>query len=437
MSVEGTPKSEAERETETRKFPIQRPIRQAVLNASNGAAWRSVGGIPLVARHLCDMRKLGLEETIIISNENGAGERLKKWQGNLKLRVLQVKEETGSEHVPRLLLSLPDLEPSFLFIDCVHLIDPRILQRLANSRSLTLAYMHSGDASSGKIRAGIFGRTDLQLLAEKGASALGEHANRLVPDDIDPFLPQIRGPLRPYFLEVTTPSEADDATRMLIRCQQKFVMDLPAQYIDPFFENALTYRLCNTPVTPNMVTLFGAFVAIIVAWLFWHGYFVAGAFLTFAVEILDGTDGKLARTKLYYSKLGDHEDVLDYFCETSWYVSLGVGISSAVGGTLPYYLAALLVVSDTIDNVLYTFAGKWHGKSIDLFSPFDASFRRIAGRRNIYGFMFMAGFSMGLILETFAVVAVWAAITAGIHWVRLYRFGRLQARSCIMSGQIQ
>ena len=126
--------------------------------------------------------------------------------------------------------------------------------------------------------------------------------------------------------------------------------------------------------------------------MFWHGYFVIGAFCTFVVEILDGVDGKLARTTLHYTKLGHYEHIIDYFYENSWYVAIAVGLSVTIPNHLPALLAGLLIISDTADNIFYALAGKWYGKSIDLFSPFDVAFRCIAGRRNIYGFMFIIGF---------------------------------------------
>jgi hypothetical protein len=92
-------------------------------------------------------------------------------------------------------------------------------------------------------------------------------------------------------------------------------------------------------------------------------------------------------------------------------------------------LAGLLICSDTADNIVYTLANKWYGKTIDLFSPFDRAFRRIAGRRNIYGFMFIIGFSFGYPFQTFAIVALWATLTASIHSFRLFRYGRMMKRA--------
>jgi phosphatidylglycerophosphate synthase len=407
------------------------PTRQAVLDASQDGAWENVGGLPLIARSLYWMRKLGVEECVVVSSENGAVEKLDKWRGSVALRGTPAQIESsarpgerGSVRVPKAIRSLADLDEWFLYIDCSHLIDPRIIQSLAAARESTLAFLDPADRQSNSVRAGLLNGRDLELWAAGSVSELIESTKALFPDDIDPFSPELRGPLRPYFATVRTSADARDATRFLVCSQQKHVMDLPAEFIDPPFENALTILLCGTPVTPNMVTAAGACFAALVAWLFWNAHFAAGAFLTFAVEILDGVDGKLARTKLHFSKLGQHEEYIDYLCETGWYVSLGVGLSAA-GWNMSAIFAGLLIVSDTLDNILYTFAGKWYGKSIDLFSPFDSAFRRIAGRRNIYGFMFMAGFSVGLVHQTFAAVAAWAFITACIHGVRLFQFGRL------------
>jgi phosphatidylglycerophosphate synthase len=177
-----------------------------------------------------------------------------------------------------------------------------------------------------------------------------------------------------------------------------------------------------------MVTVAGLVVGAAVVWLFWHRYFLAGALTTFLVEVLDGVDGMLARTKLHYSKLGKYEDLLDYFNETSWYIALGVGLRGVHLNPSPAYVAGLLIFSDTADNIFYTLAVKWFGKTIDLFSPFDATFRRIAGRRNIYSFIFIIGFLLGYPFETLALVAVWATLTASIHGIRLVQYGRMMKK---------
>lgn len=198
------------------------------------------------------------------------------------------------------------------------------------------------------------------------------------------------------------------------------VMDLPAEFIDLPFENYLTRLLCRTPVTPNVVTLL--WVAVAAGSIYFHGIYLAGAFSAFVLDILDGVDGKLACTKLYFTKMGEHEHLIDYFCEDGQYAVLGAGLSH--GGIGPPLLAGLLIFSDTADNIFYTVAQKLFGKSIDLFSPFDGWFKRVAGKRNIYTFMFIIGFSMGFPFYTLDIVSIWTGVTAATHGIRLSQHHR-------------
>jgi len=397
---------------------MDRPL--AILNAYHPGAWEKVGGISLTARTLFHLNQFGIRKVVLLLRKEDVPTDLKKWHGSLDLYHLKQKED-----IPTTILSFADIEEYFLYIDTAHLIDPRLIQALVVASETTLAYIGPSDRGKQMIRAGLLMRKDLRIWAEQGIDFVIPQARSLLPRDIDPFRPEIRGPVSPYFMEVHSKDEARKATRALVRCQQNHVMDLPAQFIDPPFKSGLTRLLCNTPVTPNMVTVAGLAVGATVAWLFWHGYFLAGALTTFVVEVLDGVDGMLARTKLHYTKFGQYEGLLDYFNETSWYVALGVGLRDTHTHPSPGYVAGLLIFSDTAENVLYALAVKWFGKSIDLFSPFDAAFRRIAGRRNIYSFIFIIGFSLGYPFETFALAAVWAGLTASIHAVRLVQYGRM------------
>jgi phosphatidylglycerophosphate synthase len=396
---------------------MDRPL--AVLNACHPGAWEKVGGISLTARTLFHLKQFGVRKVALLLKTEDVPTDLKKWRGNLNLFHLKQKED-----IPTTILSFANIEEYFLYIDTAHLIDPRLIQGFILASETTLAYIDSSDRWKQMIQAALLRRKDLRIWAEQGIDFVIPRARSLLPGDIDPFRPEIRGPLLPYFTEVHSKDEARKATRILVRSQQKHVMDLPAQFIDPPFKNALTRFLCNTFVTPNMVTLAGIVVGLTIVWLFWHGYFLAGAVTAFLVEVLDGVDGMLARTKLHYSKLGQYEDLLDYFNETSWYIALGVGLRGARPDYLPALVTGLLIVCDTTDNILYTLAEKWFGKTIDLFSPFDAAFRRIAGRRNIYAFIFIVGFSLGYPLHTLAVVALWAALTASTHGIRLVQYSR-------------
>ena len=395
-----------------------------VLNACHSGAWQRVGGVSLVARTLFHLNQFGIERVVLLLKTEKIPEDLKAWQKNLRIEPLRLTED-----IPTALLTLKDPGPSLVYIDAAHLMDPRLIRALTAASEPTLAYIDASDREREIIRAGFLRREDLQTWLKQGKGNLIRQVRSLLPEDIDPFSPEIRGPLVPYFKEVYSREDARKATWIMIRSQQKQVMDLPAQFIDPPFENMLTRLLCNTPITPNIVTFLGVGVGVLVIWLFWHGHFLAGALTMFLVEILDGVDGKLARTTLHYTKLGQYEGIIDYFNETSLYVALGVGLRNTGLNPSPALLAALLICSDTTDNVVYALANKWYGKTVDFFSPFDRAFRRIAGRRNIYGFMFIVGFSSGYPFQTFAIVATWAALTASIHSLRLFQYGRTMKKA--------
>jgi len=400
------------------------PPRRAIVDARRPGAWEKVGGITLAARAFFHLRDMGLKSIHLLFPSGRDPQTLNPWAAGLEVGCTEAGDDFNWPGPGR-----AEEGERFLYLDAAHLIDPRILHALAGMPAPGLAFIRVSDREAGIVRAGILGEDDFRFLAEEGGRSLAGIAGSLFPEDIDPFCPRTRGHRTPCFLEVNDSSEARAATRRLIRHQQKQVMDLPAQYLDPPFENALVYLLCDTPVTPNMVTFLCLAVAIGVGWLFWNGHFLLGALGTLCVEILDGVDGKLAWTKLHFSRLGAHEDVLDYFCENGWYLALGVGLSTTVSGPLPGLIAALLILADTADNVFYTLSGKWYGKSIDLFSPFDGAFRRIAGRRNIYGVLFIVGFSLGYPLPTFAVAAAWGTVTAGIHGLRLMQYGKFGGKA--------
>lgn len=406
----------------TAKVADRIPSRQvlAVLNASHPLAWERVGGIPLTSRALYPLHDLGVKKVLLLVAVEPLPADLRRWQKGIEIeKILPGKRDPIAAILPRL-----GKGESILYIDAVHLIDPRILRSLMAGGETTLAYIDGADRKTGRIRAAFLKPEDARHWAENGENFVTARAGVLLPEDVDPFSPEIRGSRTPYFLEVDSKAKAREATWIVIRSQQKKVMDLPAQFLDPPFENGLTRLLCETRIPPNLVTLTGTAVALAITWLFWHGFFITGAFGTFLVEILDGVDGKLARTKLQFSRLGRREDIIDYFCENGWYLALAVGLGSLTHSRGPAMIGGVLIVSDTVDNILYTLAGHWYGKSIDLFGAFDRVFRRIAGRRNIYGILFIIGFSVGYPLQTFALTAIWAFLTASIHAFRLVQFGR-------------
>ncbi len=375
----------------------------AVINASERGAWEKVGGIPLLIRNLFYLKDTAHSFLILLSKE-GSPEDIKEY----KVTWRYTKGDPVS--------AIADLKEDFIYLDSSYLFDPRIIKKISLQKPNVIFLYEKERIILGKLN-----RTGLDIWLKEGEDKLIATSRHISFDDIERYCEELRGNIEPYVIRIKDREDAKNATFFLIKNMQKKVMDLPAEYIDPFFENLLTYLLCNSPITPNMVTFFGLAVAILIALLFLSGHLLIGAFCTYIVEVLDGVDGKLARTKLQFSKLGKYECLIDYFYENLWYLSIGICLKRFFHFEPALFFSFILILSDTVDNIVYTLSDLLLKKNLDLLSPFDMAFRKIAGRRNIYCFMFMIGFSLGYYTQTFIAASFWGFITALIHSIRLFQ----------------
>ncbi|MDP9004089.1 MAG: hypothetical protein M3N12_04785, partial [Verrucomicrobiota bacterium] len=151
--------------------------------------------------------------------------------------------------------------------------------------------------------------------------------------------------------------------------------------------------------------------------IFVTGHLWWGVALAYTIEVLDGVDGKLARTKVETTAAGDWEHVIDYCIELSWWTALGYhfyanGLGSA------YWLLALLVGSDVVDRLAKRAVKKKVGRNLDDVSNFDRFVRCIGGRRNINIWILIAALTFGDAANGFVLFCGWMAATAAAHIVR-------------------
>jgi phosphatidylglycerophosphate synthase len=209
------------------------------------------------------------------------------------------------------------------------------------------------------------------------------------------------------------------AQQALVRDTQKHVMDAPARWIDPFFENAILTRLAPTRVTPNQVTLVASALGFLAAWGLWHGHLALALPLMFLVGWLDGVDGKLARLRLHYTRVGAAESFFDFAYENAWWIALSAFLAGAGHGETALWLGAALVAGNLLDEVNYTLSDAWLGRSLDLLTPADGAFRLVAGRRNIYVVILAIATLLGSTWAGFVVCSLWAVATGLAHAARL------------------
>ncbi len=204
-----------------------------------------------------------------------------------------------------------------------------VIERQADRPGKVAAIRSSDDAHRGIVAAGALG-----LLVAGGYTG----AAPVAPDGRLPFaLSEGHNDAR----------EAELRLARELRFETEWKDPPLARWIDRKLSWRISYRLAHTPVTPNQVTLAGAVLGLLSAWLFafpgyWSRLLAAALFLVWIT--LDGVDGELARLKLAQSRLGARLDTLaDTFVTVAIFGCILTGCYRASGSRSYLYLAAILV----------------------------------------------------------------------------------------------
>jgi phosphatidylglycerophosphate synthase len=233
----------------------------------------------------------------------------------------------------------------------------------------------------------------------------------------------LRKHVRPVFFPAPAPDLLGIAERFPRDVAQNGVLDFPGLMDSPI-EDWIVARLCRTAITPNQITFVTMLIGLTVTALFATGHLWWGVALAYAVEVLDGVDGKLARTKVETTAAGDWEHEVDYCIELSWWTALTYHFHSQ---NLPfaYWLLLLLVGSDVVDRLAKRAVKRKVHRNLDDVSNFDRFVRCIGGRRNINIWILIAALALGDAAKGFVLICCWGAATAAAHVVRALqiRFG--------------
>jgi phosphatidylglycerophosphate synthase len=383
-----------------------------LVDARGEAAWRVVGGIPLATRLVRAFERLGLRRIVVVCErpldtaEIGGRDR--------EARVESVRRDPERALGPDL---LPDLEGDVLAVDGRIVVDRRVLEAMRDAQGpVCVNAVPPAQGESGRLR---LARLPVTELARLGGPQEEAPAALLDPASLSTWALEMRGHVPILLLDAATPAAARVAGEALVRDTQKHVMDAPARWVDPWVEDALVRRVAPTRITPNQITVFCLFVGLLAAWWLYQGWWALAMPLLFIVGWLDGIDGKLARLRLHYSKMGAGESYFDFAYENAWWIALTVHFAGGEQGAIAGWLGAAWVAANLLDEINYTLADAWLGRSIDLLSRADGAFRLIAGRRNIYVYILAAAWLAGSVWAGFVVCSLWAVVTATVHALRL------------------
>ncbi len=243
------------------------------------------------------------------------------------------------------------------------------------------------------------------------------------------YVMSLRKQVRPVFFPAPPPELLPVAERFPRAAAQPGVQAFVERLNAPI-EDWIVGRLCRTGITPNQVTFVTMLIGLAVTAFFATGHLWSGVALAYLVEVLDGVDGKLARTKVETTAGGEWEHVIDYCIELSWWTALAFHFH-AEGMRHAYWLLLLLVGSDLVDRLAKRAVKKKVGRNLDDVANFDRFVRWIGGRRCINIWILAAGLLLGDPANAFVLICGWMAATAAVHVVRAVqiRFGLASARA--------
>lgn len=399
------------------------PVRHAFLDARDPAAWQRVGGIPLVTRWVRTLELEGVTTIALLTDRPRSAATLGCRSPQTQLLPLpapakdapagaRVSAGAGTSPLP------PDWRGPVLVADARVVADRRIVRALLRATAPTRVVGVHDAPEHERLRLALLDAGRAGLLGAP-AGALPD-ARRLDPASLPTWSQEMRGDM-PIFLDfVPDETRAREVGWRLVEATQKHVMDAPARWLDPHVENRLLHWLAPTRVTPNQVTLACLPLGFLAAWLLLHGVFALALPLMYLVGWLDGVDGKLARLRLHYSRLGAGEAYFDFAIENAWWIALSAWLAGEGHGSAAWWWGAALVLGNLLDEIAYTLSQAWLGTSLDLLTPADAAFRLVAGRRNVFVAMLLVAVLLGSPWGGLVAMGAWAAVTGVAHAVRLW-----------------
>lgn len=384
----------------------------------------SLCGISLLERHLRTLNKCGARSiSIIVPRGPGIANMVAQKIKKLGKLVEVIPEDRAAQNLKG--------DDDVLVIAGDYFIERQFLEYLVNEpRSCLLVdrekdkhagetFTDSPDATVGCAR---ISSATLCSLFQKNTYNWADIVQSLTNDETVPAfdvgaLPTynhaVRRHRRSKWMKVTNRAGLRKARNWAIEGAQKGSLDLPAQVLHAPIENHIVSRLCEASITPNQLTLVTNIAAWLVTWGILSGFVWISLVGAALVGIMDGLDGKLARVKVMTSKVGEMEHFFDMLFEYSWWLSLGWMLGGTSYNSTAFMAGVGLVIVNFADVVIgvifWALLGRSHNRTIDNYTPFELSVRKIAGRRNIYIWLLLiSGPFVGL------EAALWLCVWWGI-----------------------
>lgn len=268
---------------------------------------------------------------------------------------------------------------------------------------------------------------DWDLVSTAVRAAVQSGAMRVTGEGLDTYVSDRRRHVPLLLIPVADPRDGAAATEALLAEAQKGCLDWPARFLHPPIENAMVRMLLPTPLTPNLVTLITAIVGAGVILSFATGWLWTGLLLMLLLGPLDGVDGKLARTRLQFSRYGDLEHVVDKIVEYGAFLALGGYLAHQTESYAPWALAVLIIGFALAEAIQGEFFNRYTGRQLDDYGPLERRVRLIAGRRNTFFWTLIPFALFGRWEEGLIVLGGYSLVTFFVAQLLFFRAMRRHA----------
>jgi phosphatidylglycerophosphate synthase len=225
--------------------------------------------------------------------------------------------------------------------------------------------------------------------------AAGAAVLQVVPFRSEKIVPSVKQPLpEGASCYVELPAGRDGALSWLMQLGAKAQDGFMAKNFDRHISLAVSRLLLETPVSPNMMTIFSTLIGVYGATLFLEpsaSSRMSGAILVWLHSVLDGCDGELARMRFQQSAYGA---TLDFWGDNLVHVALfgcmAVGFSRADASVLPLIAGAMAVVATVGSALLVDRSRTTAGVQQVGTGPFAKLAHMLAARDFIYLLLVLA-----------------------------------------------
>lgn len=153
-------------------------------------------------------------------------------------------------------------------------------------------------------------------------------------------------------VELATAADRPRAEKHLLRALVKDTEGFMSRHFDRKISLAISRRLANTRITPNMMTVLSVAIGVFGALFFLSSsplWQTAGALCFVLHSIVDGCDGELARLRFQESRWGGLLDFWgDNLVHLAVYAAIAVGWSRAIGRTWPLGIGAAAILGNLL-----------------------------------------------------------------------------------------